>query len=63
MSVVPSRVNELPAQLVYVSPEPLPAFEAGLVTPLLDHYARWYGFSAIWQALAFLASAAALAAR
>ena len=31
------------------------------LTPLLDSYARWYGFSAWWQMLAFVASVVALA--
>jgi len=33
------------------------------LTPLLNRYARWYAFSAVWQALAFLAAVVALAVR
>jgi hypothetical protein len=33
------------------------------LTQLLDRYARWYAFSAPWQALAFIASVVALAVR
>lgn len=39
-----------------------PDLEEQLV-PLLDRYARWYGFSALWQAVAFIASALALASQ
>jgi hypothetical protein len=33
------------------------------LTPLLDRYARWYAFSAVWQAVAFLTAVVALAVR
>lgn len=33
------------------------------LTPLLDRYARWYSFSALWQAVAFVAAVIALAVK
>ena len=36
---------------------------AEILAPALDHYARWYAFSAVWQATAFAASVVALAVR
>lgn len=39
------------------------ADQKGHLERLLDRYARWYAFSAVWQALAFLAAVAALAVR
>jgi hypothetical protein len=38
-----------------------PAGEHDQLNPPLDRYARWYAFSAFWQAVAFLAAVLALA--
>jgi hypothetical protein len=37
--------------------------EQDQLRPLLDQYARWYAFSAVWQVVAFLAAVVALAVR
>lgn len=39
------------------------ADDRALLTPLLDRYSRWYAFSAVWQAVAFVAAVVALAVR
>lgn len=39
------------------------ADDPALLTPLLDRYSRWYAFSAVWQAVAFVAAVVALAVR
>lgn len=38
-----------------------PSGEHDRLKPRLDRYARWYAFSALWQAMAFLAAVVALA--
>ncbi|MFD1147656.1 hypothetical protein [Saccharothrix hoggarensis] len=40
-----------------------PSDEHDRLRPRLDRYARWYGFSALWQGVAFVAAVLALAVR